>query len=139
MAGVIGAGIPTVAYITGIRMLGPSRAAILATLEPVIGVLLAAWLLAEQPTPIQIVGGALILAAAVLLQLRSRTASRARSGRLTLSFVVRGGTSLLTGPADTAQQATPPHSRRYYPAMGPSATFGTGRAEPRAIHTRRER
>ena len=75
VAGVIGAGIPTVAYITGIRILGPSRAAILATLEPVIGVLLAAWLLAEQPTPIQVAGGALILAAAVLLQLRSRTAS----------------------------------------------------------------
>jgi len=70
VAGVIGAGIPTMAYITGIRLLGPSRAAILATLEPVIGVLLAAWLLAEQPTPLQIMGGALILAAAVLLQLR---------------------------------------------------------------------
>jgi drug/metabolite transporter (DMT)-like permease len=70
VAGVIGAGIPTMAYITGIRMLGASRAAILATLEPVIGVLLAAWLLAEQPTPVQIAGGVLILAAAVLLQLR---------------------------------------------------------------------
>jgi len=75
VAGVIGAGIPTVAYITGIRILGPSRAAILATLEPVVGVLLAAWLLAERPTPTQIVGGVLILAAAVLLQLRSGTAA----------------------------------------------------------------
>ncbi len=75
VAGVVGAGVPTVAYITGIRMLGPSRAAILATLEPVIGVLLAAWLLAEQPTPVQVVGGALILAAAVLLQLRSGPAA----------------------------------------------------------------
>jgi DME family drug/metabolite transporter len=72
VAGVIGAGIPTVAYITGIRRLGPSRASILAMLEPVIGVLLAAWLLAERPTPVQLVGGALILAAAVLLQLRPR-------------------------------------------------------------------
>jgi len=70
VAGVIGAGVPTVAYISGIRRLGPSRAAILATLEPVVGVLLAALLLAEQPTPIQVVGGALILVAAVLLQLR---------------------------------------------------------------------
>lgn len=72
MAGIIGAGVPTVAYITGIRMLGPSRAAILAMLEPVVGVLLAAWLLAEQPTVVQLVGGALILVAAVLLQLRPR-------------------------------------------------------------------
>jgi drug/metabolite transporter, DME family len=72
VAGVIGAGIPTVAYITGIRRLGPSRASILAMLEPVIGVLLAAWLLAERPTLVQLLGGALILAAAVLLQLRPR-------------------------------------------------------------------
>ncbi len=73
LAGVIGAGIPTLAFITGIRRLGPSQAAILATLEPVIGVGLAAWLLAEQPAPIQLVGGALILGAAVLLQLRGGT------------------------------------------------------------------
>ena len=70
IAGVLGAGVPTLSYITGIRLLGAPRAAILATLEPVIGVALAAWLLSEQPTPIQLVGGALILAAAVLLQLR---------------------------------------------------------------------
>jgi len=73
VAGVIGAGVPTVAYITGIRMLGPSRAAILATLEPVVGVGLAAWLLGELPTIVQVGGGVLILAAAVLLQLGSRT------------------------------------------------------------------
>jgi drug/metabolite transporter, DME family len=73
LAGVIGAGVPTLAFITGIRRLGPSKAAIIATLEPVVGVGLAAWLLAEQPAPIQLVGGALILAAAVLLQLRPGT------------------------------------------------------------------
>lgn len=72
VAGTIGAGIPTVAYITGIRLLGPPRAAILATLEPVIGVALAAWLLGERPTPVQLAGGVLILGAAVLLQLRPR-------------------------------------------------------------------
>ena len=72
VAGVIGAGIPTVAYITGIRRLGPSRASILAMLEPVVGVLLATWLLAERPTLVQLIGGGLILAAAVLLQLRPR-------------------------------------------------------------------
>lgn len=69
-AGVVGAGIPTFAFVLGIRRLGPSRAAILATLEPVVGVALAAWLLAELPTPVQIVGGVAILAAAILLQLR---------------------------------------------------------------------
>ncbi len=72
LAGVLGAGIPTVSFIIGIRRLGPSPAAILATLEPVVGVGLAAWLLAEQPTTVQLVGGAFILVAAVLLQLRPR-------------------------------------------------------------------
>lgn len=74
-AGVIGAGVPTVCYIAGIRRLGPPRAAILATFEPVVGVALAAWLLEEQPAPVQLVGGALILVAAVLLQLRPTSAA----------------------------------------------------------------
>jgi drug/metabolite transporter (DMT)-like permease len=73
-AGVVGAGIPTVSFIVGIRRLGAAPAAILATLEPVVGVALAAWLLAELPTALQLVGGALILGAAVLLQLRPRGA-----------------------------------------------------------------
>ena len=72
LAGTLGAGVPTVAYIIGIRRLGPSRAAILATFEPVVGVLLAALLLAEQPTAIQLVGGIMIIAAGVILQLRPR-------------------------------------------------------------------
>ena len=69
LAGLVGAAIPTLCFITGIRLLGASRAAILATLEPVVGVALAAWLLGEQPAPIQLIGGALILGAAVLLQI----------------------------------------------------------------------
>jgi drug/metabolite transporter (DMT)-like permease len=72
LAGTLGAGIPTVAYILGIRRLGPSRAAILATMEPVVGVLLAALLLAEQPTPVQLAGGVLIIASGAILQLRPR-------------------------------------------------------------------
>ena len=72
LAGVIGAAIPTLCFITGIRLLGAPRAAIVATLEPVVGVALAAWLLNEQPTLVQVVGGVLILVAAVLLQVRAR-------------------------------------------------------------------
>lgn len=75
MAGLVGAAIPTLCFITGIRLLGAPRAAILATLEPVVGVGLAAWLLNEQPAALQLLGGALILIAAVLLQLGGRTAS----------------------------------------------------------------
>lgn len=72
VAGIIGAGIPTVSYIAGIRRLGAPRAAILANFEPVVGVLLAAALLGEQPTVVQLLGGALIIVAGVVLQLRPR-------------------------------------------------------------------
>jgi len=72
LAGVIGAGVPTLAFITGIRMLGAPRAAILATFEPVVGVALAALLLGQQPTLVQLLGGAMIIAAGVVLQLRPR-------------------------------------------------------------------
>ncbi|HTE65384.1 MAG TPA: DMT family transporter [Candidatus Binatia bacterium] len=72
VAGVVGAGLATYCFITGIRLLGAPRAAILSTFEPVVGVVLAAVLLAEQPTPLQLVGGALIIVAGIVLQLRPR-------------------------------------------------------------------
>ena len=68
LAGTVGAGLPTVAYIVGLRLMGAPRAAILATLEPVVGVGLAALLLHEQPGVLQLVGGIFIVGAAVLLQ-----------------------------------------------------------------------
>jgi DME family drug/metabolite transporter len=70
LAGVIGAGVPTFLYIVGIRRLGAPRAAILATFEPVVGVALAALLLAEQPGALQLLGGLLIIGAGIVLQLR---------------------------------------------------------------------
>lgn len=70
LAGVIGAGLPTFLYITGIRRLGPPRAAILATFEPVVGVGLAALLLGERPGVVQLLGGVLIIGAGIVLQLR---------------------------------------------------------------------
>jgi drug/metabolite transporter (DMT)-like permease len=70
LAGTVGAGIPTMAWIVGIRILGPPRAAIISTLEPVVGVTLAALLLSEVPTPLQIVGGAFIVVAAIVVQRR---------------------------------------------------------------------
>lgn len=72
LAGLVGAGVPTVTYITGIRRLGAPRAAILANFEPVVGVALAALLLAERPAPLQLLGGALIIGSGVVLQLRPR-------------------------------------------------------------------
>jgi drug/metabolite transporter (DMT)-like permease len=70
IAGVIGAGVATVCFIGGIRLLGAPRATILSTLEPVVGVGLAALLFGDQPSALQLVGGAAIIGAGVLLQLR---------------------------------------------------------------------
>lgn len=72
VAGVVGAGLATVCFIGGIRLLGAPRATILSTLEPVVGVALAAILFGSVPTPLQFVGGALIIAAGIVLQLRPR-------------------------------------------------------------------
>lgn len=70
VAGVVGAGLATVCFIAGIRLLGAPRAAILATLEPVVGVALAAVLFGSLPTALQLAGGALIIVAGIVLQLR---------------------------------------------------------------------
>jgi len=72
VAGILGAGLATVCFIAGIRLLGAPRATILSTLEPVVGVGLAAVLFGTLPTPLQLVGGALIIAAGIVLQLRPR-------------------------------------------------------------------
>ncbi|MGC9668648.1 DMT family transporter [Planosporangium sp. 12N6] len=56
-----------VTFFAGLARLGPSTAATLSTLEPVVTVALAALLLAEPFGPVQLAGGALILTAIVLL------------------------------------------------------------------------
>jgi drug/metabolite transporter (DMT)-like permease len=66
--GTAAAAIPSLGFLTGIRLIGGTRAGILMLFEPVVGVALAAWLLAERLVPIQLVGAAAILGAAVLLQ-----------------------------------------------------------------------
>ena len=66
--GVFGAAIPSLAFLAGIRAIGGTRAGILMLFEPVVGVVLAAWLLGEALVPIQVVGALAILGAAVILQ-----------------------------------------------------------------------
>ena len=68
VAGVFGAGIPSTLFLVGIRTIGGTRAGILMLFEPLVGVTLAALLLHETLLPIQVAGGAAILAAAVVLQ-----------------------------------------------------------------------
>ena len=74
--GSVGTTIPVLTFILGLRMLGPSRAAILSTFEPAATVLLAVIVLGELASPLQYVGGALILASVLLLEGPGWLASR---------------------------------------------------------------
>jgi drug/metabolite transporter (DMT)-like permease len=67
-AGVLTAAIPTIWLMGGIASIGAARTAILMTFEPLVGVTLAALLLGETPVPLQLVGGAAVVVAAVVLQ-----------------------------------------------------------------------
>jgi drug/metabolite transporter (DMT)-like permease len=64
---VISTIIPVVTFLVGLERIGPTNAAMLSTLEPVVTVLLAAWLFGETLLPIVLLGGGLILTAVVLL------------------------------------------------------------------------
>ncbi|WP_158736058.1 DMT family transporter [Alteribacillus sp. YIM 98480] len=70
-AGLVGAAIPTMLMLTGIRLIGASRASTLQIFEPVMGAILAAVFLGQQIYSIQIIGGLLILTAAYILQRKS--------------------------------------------------------------------
>ena len=59
--------IPVVTFLAGLERIGPTSAAMLSTLEPVVTVLLAAWLFGERLGLIILFGGGLILVAVVLL------------------------------------------------------------------------
>ena len=70
--------IPVVTFLAGLRRIGPTNASLLSTLEPVVTVLLAAWLFGEVLQPAALMGGALILLAVLLLarsELRSQEAA----------------------------------------------------------------
>jgi drug/metabolite transporter (DMT)-like permease len=56
-----------VLFFAGLERVGPTRASVLSTVEPLCTVLLAALVLGEAIAPSQLVGGALILGAVVLL------------------------------------------------------------------------
>ncbi|MEK6753990.1 MAG: DMT family transporter [Chloroflexota bacterium] len=64
---VISTIIPVVTFLAGLERVGPTNAAMLSTLEPIVTVLLAAWLFGDKLLPIVMLGGGLILAAVILL------------------------------------------------------------------------
>lgn len=59
--------IPVATFLAGLERIGPTNASLLSTLEPVVTVLLAAWLFGERLETLAILGGALILVAVVVL------------------------------------------------------------------------
>jgi drug/metabolite transporter (DMT)-like permease len=75
--------VSTVAAVTlffaGLRRVGPAAAAILSCLEPVVAVVLALVVFGETLGPVQVAGGALVLAAVVVLAGSRRPAATARA------------------------------------------------------------
>lgn len=62
-------------FFAGLRRVGPTTASILSTVEPVVTVVLAYLVFAETLTVAQLAGGALVLAAVLVLQLRATRAA----------------------------------------------------------------
>ena len=59
-------------FFAGLRRVGPTTASILATVEPLVTVLLAFLVFGETLGPAQLAGGALVLAAVLVLNVRLR-------------------------------------------------------------------
>ena len=59
-------------FFAGLARVGPSAASILSTLEPVVTVGLAAAAFGESLSPLQLLGGALVLSAVVVMQWPAR-------------------------------------------------------------------
>ncbi|HYZ80841.1 MAG TPA: DMT family transporter [Solirubrobacteraceae bacterium] len=66
-------------FFAGLRIAGPTAASILATVEPLVTVLLAFLVFGEQLGPVQIAGGALVLSAVFVLRLPAVRAIRRRA------------------------------------------------------------
>jgi drug/metabolite transporter (DMT)-like permease len=59
--------LPVVAFLAGLERIGPTNAALISTLEPVVTIFLATALLHERLAPLTLLGGALVLVAVALL------------------------------------------------------------------------
>lgn len=71
--GLVGTLAPFILYLWGVQQVRAERAAIAATLEPVLAGVIAWIWLGQLLTPLQIAGGALCLGGVVALQIRRRT------------------------------------------------------------------
>ena len=67
---VLGTIVPFGLYFDGISLIRSTRASITATLEPISAAVVAYFFLGEALAPLQMLGGALVIAAVIILQLR---------------------------------------------------------------------
>ena len=79
--GVVFTGVSHTLFIAGLKELSARLASLIATLEPVYGVLAAALLLGEIPTPQTLLGGGLILGATAWASWQQRREARLQRGR----------------------------------------------------------
>lgn len=64
---VVATAIPATMFLAGLARVGATRAAIISTLEPATTVVLAALLLGEDLGPVRLIGGGIVLVAAVIV------------------------------------------------------------------------
>ena len=72
-------------FLEGVRLVGPSTASLLVTVEVPVTIALAAVVLKQHLTPTQLVGAGLVVAAIVTMQLRSRRGVRLSRTRASLA------------------------------------------------------
>lgn len=78
---VVGTVVPVLTFFAGMALVGPTETASLSAFEPAVTVVLAALLFGERLTPLQLLGGALVLAAVVVLARVGPTTRVSEMGR----------------------------------------------------------
>ncbi len=76
---VFSTAVAAVAFLQGVMLVGASRASIISTMEPLITVSLAAAFLSETLGPLQMAGGSLVLASAVLVNRKKEEVIKTRA------------------------------------------------------------
>ncbi len=96
--GIFGTVLPFGFYFEGINRIRSTHASITATLEPISAGLVAYFFLGEALSPLQMLGGALVIASIVLLQVGSEIDEKAPVVLRAQKSVGRGGGDLRRGP-----------------------------------------
>ena len=94
-AGTLGAALPKVWVISGVRIVGSTRAAVLMLMEPVVAVVVAALVLGQTLTPLELLGGAAILGAVLIVQRPDPRADLGRSSGAGVTAIVDRGPGTL--------------------------------------------